>query len=932
LNSIPYTIFEYGSLRELLKDAQDELASQLIMRGADDSLTELAAEVGASTGAMLTRSFSQAAAYSFAKDICMPNLDGARSHNAESRLSNILGGKSAFTALLLARLPRVLGHLFVRLDHEDQIEKALAKRQGYEEAYATMQAIKGASSSDISLVTSQQPSFRTKHLLDEIERVCRRVSKDISQIWTAPLIITVVRMMLNDIHPVFGSIHTRQIIQRLRILVSLAGRSVLQGYPLEMLLHALRPLTTDKYCAEDALGMFQYLLERGKNHLSHNPSFMAGTCLAVLLSMRSFLMSTQDSTTQESQHLATLSKAQAFRSWLNNFLHSYEPSSIDQVHLKAFRAMINSCQAISATGNANVGTPEGTLLKQLFDQMKADKKLLTRPFLELNHSLLCNDFAPPSSFREDIFGNAEMAMEYSVPVWRSCMIHDRSSRNYTLWALKVLGRSFSYAGNVAREISSETSFQHLWKLGESRTLSRSKVAIMKTLADLLHSEDSLQLGLAEETLQRILLRSRNTEEGPAIEDCLPLTTIPALSVGDGVDSSVQLQEDLALLDVAQCFQHLNLKPIAEWARDLTMTLAKGAKDEPILQSLPRVVRHVDGLAEQLFPYIVHLALVSHWDDGSSVRDQLSEGVRECFRMAKTEVTPHVRILVNTIIYLRSQPVPREATRFERNQWLKIDYHEAASIARDCKMFKSALLFLEMAQVPVSRGKRSSLTQRPIPEDLLISIYQHIEEPDSFYGVQQISDLNSVAHRLEFEGNGVQGLLLRGAQSDSLLRSGKNQQPEISKGVINCLSRLSLNNLTQQLVTNQQATGLDDNVNDTMLQAAMKLRCWDIAAPSNMQTNTSIIYRTFQAINNITSINTLAQPLERGILDVCGQMKATNPTSQMMQSSFRTLSILNEIDEALGSRGEEQLAEVWQRRLKCTENWLNTTLYAPPENL
>ncbi len=87
---------------------------------------------------------------------------------------------------------------------------------------------------------------------------------------------------------------------RSRVFICLAGPHAWKSYPLEMLLHSIRPYIVDTECADDALGMSQFLLEKGYEALSKSSSFLAGYALTSLASLRVFLETSQSSTTQES--------------------------------------------------------------------------------------------------------------------------------------------------------------------------------------------------------------------------------------------------------------------------------------------------------------------------------------------------------------------------------------------------------------------------------------------------------------------------------------------------------------------------------------------------------------------------------------------------------------------------------------------------------
>ncbi|MDA4813876.1 hypothetical protein NY538_06170, partial [Enterobacter hormaechei] len=86
--------------------------------------------------------------------------------------------------------------------------------------------------------------------------------------------------------------------------------------------------------------------------------------------------------------------------------------------------------------------------------------------------------------------------------------------------------------------------------------------------------------------------------------------------------------------------------------------------------------------------------------------------------------------------------------------------------------------------PVRTTKRSStaFVQPSLPAELQLSIYKNIDEPDSYYGVQQPPTLSTVLDRLDYEGDGYKGVLFRSARLDSQMRRVSHALPADSQGL------------------------------------------------------------------------------------------------------------------------------------------------------
>lgn len=911
LRSMPYIIFGYASLSELLEDVQDEVLGQIVMRGKDDEAAQLAHDLRKPYEQLLALSFSKAAAYSIARDVAIPPSSNSQAPGAEMRLRKTLG-KEKYASLIQQHFPQIISIFFKTLDELEDIGKGFQKRAAYSNVENSYQSIISTSASETILPVNQQPSFKAKYLIDEIEHLCRRTSYDVESIWSSELYVYVFRDLINNIHPALGSLHACSVLRRIRVLVCMAGSTALEFYPIEMALHSLRPYITNTHCAEDAIGMVQYLIQHGTPYLAEVPSFIAGMTISTLASMKGFLDSTQESTTQESQFKATMLRANTFHDWLASFLDQYISPRLSDDSEQSFKMLVRSAKKLHSHGNAKKGTYESDLLLEIFEDDRSGRSILNQPSQDLILNLLCKDFEVPLSFRDDILGSDNQAALYAPIIWKTCK-RNKYGPEYLLWVGRVLGRAYLATGLIDRDMTVETcpSFDREMSCHTgSESSQNSRSSILRLLCNILSFDEAKEIGLAESTLRSILTKVDGTEYAIECQQTLPNSLLKGM-LWRQYTCPMAPPDLIAHRNIQECMAFERRKSVAQWVKDICVALARGANDDPILSELPLILGGVANLAEKLFPCVLHLVLLQEINGNQAIKRMLSAACLEWFRNCDESILPHVKILLEAILYLRKQPLPRETTKAERSNWLTLNYKLAAEAASKCAMFKTALLFLEISYSEASKAsRRSSGIKMEDPSDLLIHVYESIDEQDAFYGVQQPSSLASMMARLEYENEGFKSLSFRGAHYDSHLRYKKRQYPEDEGSIVKILATLDLNGLSQSLLRRTTTSELDST--DSFLRTARKLEQWDVSAPNSHVSSTSIIFAAFQSFNSSTNLDNLHSSLNIGIQQALQILMKGNHTLLSLQRALSTLSILTEVDELCSSTNAGDLQDVWSR--------------------
>ncbi|RAL14631.1 DNA-binding protein kinase TEL1 [Aspergillus homomorphus CBS 101889] len=922
ITSLPFSVFGYTSTKEMLSDVQDEAVGQIMMRWNEHEANELAACTGTPFAELLAASFHQAEAYSIARDISVPPSQGSQPTGVENQLKKMMGA-DRFISLVETHFPQVIATFFGTLDQYDQFERALQKRSNFREAHETLNSIIERSYSSVVLPANQQPSFRARYLIDELDFICKRSGYELATIWTPALATYVCRTLLDTIHPALGSLHTCSVIRKIRILVSIAGPVMLRDYPFEMVIHALRPYLIDIFCAEDALGIFWYMLDAGKDYLSESPGLMAGIVVTTLLSLRRFVSSPPADSTQQDLLQQVLAKLAEFLAWLNEFLDSYESSALSPEKSELFKVLMRSCSATTNAQRDAQSENEHTLLLHVLDDKSAVNSLLSEPVSDHIVSLLCAEKELPrdhmlhlDSIESDVVATSSAELVCQMIQKFECRVE------YKLWAAKVIGKAFAATGSISDTLSREQE-PALSETPQHRAVPDpthcSKVSILVQLCNMLQNSSRAEVGLIERTMQLIV---SNLSNYPELDYCRSIISPSLLSA--------LTWDPYHCPDIPARLRKADADDVLEWdasasafdfAKDVGLFLSKAASEDPVVGPLHTLLNVMPNLAVQILPQILHEVLLADLQGEVHVRHAISEVFKKVLRQVDETTIPHARLVINCILYLRNQPWPDESTIVDRDAWLDIDFAQAASAASQCFLPKTGLLFLEICAsrlTPTSR--RSSLAKYEAPPEILHALYREIDDPDIFYGIQEEPSLEAVMDKLEHESSGFKNLLFQSAQYDSEIQMGGTASVH---GVLKALHSTNLQGIANSVFVasgNSKDTSLSL---DSMLQTATSLRQWDIPVSPLHASPPGAVFRTFQSLSTSGTLADISTSVNECLLSSLELLNSNSRSVSGLRTAMRVLGIMTEVSDVLCARSADELDEEWQK-IASRNSWLRTT--------
>ena len=910
IQEIPFSIFGFDSLGDLLSSAQSEAIALAIMRGQDAATAAIARSIDTIDVDLIRNNVAASLAYS------MPFSDmtgTSRAVRGEDYIRKKLGDKGYAEAVYISLIDTV-ATLFDLIDQEDNIAKMFRKHEDLAYAATNLDVMNRLSHSGTKLPPNQQPMFHAKYVMNSIFRLCQGTEYRFQDLWTPAVILSITRSLLNTVHSALGSLHACSVLRKVRLVVCLAGPTALTSYCLEMLLNAVRGFIVDPECADDALGLSQYLLEGGAAYLTKTPSFLAGYSLSTLASLRVFLESSQSSTTQESQFKATMSKAQNFHDWFTNYLSEYESSSFrDHQQSQLFSSITHAASRIRSSGNAERDTAESKLLLDILKDGTSEGGLLNTSSKDLALKLLCGDFTIPISTEDVVDGDAS-AKQQAPRVWKSCKAR-HLSKDYLSWAGRVVGRAFAASGDIPDGVLQECQLANDPDVAAE---GGSEIGILSLLQELNGEETSVVAGMAEEALRTIVSRAVLYEDEPMTVACqkgLPESLFLASQWSPFRSPQLELPSKGTMASKWE-----DNVASTTWLKGMSSYLACAVPESIFLSALPEILSETPGLSAKAFPFLVHIVLSLQLDQQQKIKRKLSTALKDWLKVSDAQATDNVKLLIKTILYLRTQPYPKESSIADRTHWLDVDYVLASSAASRCGMQKTALLFAELSASESSRSSRRSSTSKE--SDLhgtLLNIFENIDDPDTYYGLSEEASLSTVLARIEYENEGSKSLAFRGARYDTHLRLGRPEARQDGQAIVRALGTLGLSGLSQSVLQRQQDIDAETGSTESTFHTARRLGLWSLPAPAESN-HAVVLYQAYQSMHHASNSSEVQKTLYTGFGGLMKDVVSCNFNATGLRNRLAALASLSELDDLLNVSGRSDLEKMVQE-FKTHSQWM-----------
>jgi len=324
-------------------------------------------------------------------------------------------------------------------------------------------------------------------------------------------------------------------------------------------------------------------------------------------------------------------------------------------------------------------------------------------------------------------------------------------------------------------------------------------------------------------------------------------------------------------------------------------------------------------ATNALPPIVHILLLQEQKLSGDVRNELSAAFGAILVNPDHALGGHKRLVIDNLLYLRSCAKPGEATMADRSAWLDVTYSEAAAAAVATADYSTALLFIEVdaSQRSLQTGRssrRSTAAIIPTDSKLEATVFQHLGDPDFFYGNYEEASIESIINKLDHERDGYKALSFKSASFDSSIKLVENVgQKSLANAmvVVDALSAANLHGIASAVRSYADKLGDGSSTKDS-LEMSLNLHEWDLNAGGNRPTYAQALQDVFRIATTSSSKSAVLSQLDASLLNVVDAI-SKGPTSSIPNVQyFSTLAILSEIKGFISRTNIDEAEEVWQK--------------------
>ncbi|KAJ3031446.1 hypothetical protein HDV00_008352 [Rhizophlyctis rosea] len=369
----------------------------------------------------------------------------------------------------------------------------------------------------------------------------------------------------------------------------------------------------------------------------------------------------------------------------------------------------------------------------------------------------------------------------------------------------------------------------------------------------------------------------------------------------------------------------------EWAVNMATSLLASFRTDDVFPHLLPIFAARPGLAEDMFPYLVHRALLTEISESTERKLQvlLATQYRKWLDNVNRQHPSATRTLLLVVEFLRTQSRPEAETPFDNNQWFDLDFIALANGAVQIKSYASALLYLEISLEPernsqllgdrmdIDTDDNGSSSERDVPltrSSLLMEIYRSIDDSDGFEGViasrsseGTVGDFGVLIQKHETAGEWGKVFGMRETQLKGL-QGGRKEEVGAHLGLMTSLGRLGFNHVLDcygRSLGGVEGWGGEEKKEFEELHYESLWKCerWDVGVGQVRNgamaggANRSI-YQALRSLRQGDSQGTLANA-SRGLLEEVTKLRSLSlDYISNVFNPLRALTLFVEIEEAV----------------------------------
>jgi ataxia telangiectasia mutated family protein len=681
ISQFPFTVFGFPNFDAWVTSVGDELVAQLAVANKWDAATKLFGEF-IPFDDVLAMSLPRVVSYYY-----LVRGTTSEEYGISDQCQGMLG-KETYISILTQQFARSLAIIIERFDDTTLSLEGLASL-GLDTARTIFSDIRGDHSYPSEL-HSPPPAFDLARVCHAID--CLRQELNISPqgVWSPANTIFVIRQLVTRGAGASDTTVALSFLRRIVLVICLASDSLRNGYPVEMLLFGLKEFIGRETLCQDTLDVIKFVFSHGSKYFIKNPERLRDVVALMLPPM---------------QHLSsTISKQQkigigTIYECLEGLVRDVVPT---HPSLDATGQILAMLRNGSPTNSSSVGQIIEAVItdnEELWEGEELCRFALT--LLSVKSNLLLE---PLPTLRRLVmhFLKTDHITEYSA--------------NSKIWLGFALGRVSSDRTYFQPEYQS-TKQHDRGRSSDEMAISNIE-AVLRETVNFMRSHPEIA-GFLEQALRDMV----SISPSKSLRELGNQQTITRYLWSSNIRVNVSLQNRLQFAPPSSLETWISLKPLfVDWHKDFACSIAQHLPNQKYATLIPSI-NASKAFCDKIFPFLVDEYRSQNDYDGS-----LSNVFNELLK-ADTKVMGYSRLVIRTILFLRSRP--RIANKGGSQPLLdETNYLLGARAAVDCKMFKTALMFLEIY------GNSNHLPNQQLADQTLSSIYRNIDDPDLAYALSQ----------------------------------------------------------------------------------------------------------------------------------------------------------------------------------------------------
>jgi serine-protein kinase ATM len=787
ISQFPFNVFGFPNFGAWATSVGEELVAQLAVANKWDAATKLFGE-SIRFDEVLATSLPRVVSYYY-----LVRGSTAEEYGVADQCQGLLG-KEIYISILTQHFARSLAIIIEKFDDKTLSIDGLASL-GLDTAATIFSNIRGDHPYP-SQLSSALPFFDLARVCRAIDYLRQELNIVPQSVWSPANTIFVIRQLVTRGAGASDTTVALSFLRRIVLVICLASDSLSNGYPVEMLLLGLKEFIGRETLCRETLDVIKYVFSHGSKYFTKNPERLRDVVALMLPPI---------------QHLPSAITEQ----------QQIGIGSIYECLEGLVRDVVPTHPSLDATGQilailSNGSPTNGSSVGQIIEAVIVDNEELWEG------DELCHFALTLLSVKSNVLLEPLPTLQRLVMHFLKTDHIAQYSANSKIWLGFALGRVSNDGTYFQPEYQSTK--QHYKSLNSDETSISNIEAILRETVNFMRSHPEIA-GFLEQALRDMV----SISPSKSLRELGKQQTITKYLRSPHIQANVSLQNHL-FPPPSSLETWISFNPLfVDWHKDFGCSIAQHLPNQQYATLIPSI-KASKAFCDKIFPFLVDEYRRQNDYDGS-----LSNVFNELLK-SDTEVLGYSRLVIRTILFLRSRP--RIANKGGSQPLLdETNYLLAASAAVDCKMLKTALMFLEI------HGNSNHWPNEQLADQTLSSIYRNIDDPDLAYALSQ--DINRSwgglldVYKLHHDRDGVNRVRTARLRSKVELGDTPSVEDEDFCAVADLFRQngvpLKLPGISSEVRSESHLT------TSTLYASAWRLGCWDLPPITSSKDSDTLLY-------------------------------------------------------------------------------------------